>query len=114
MSFYYDISFIQELTHNDENMIKSVVQTFLNSVPPLIESLMSSCEKQDWLQTAKDAHSLKSNIDALQIKSIHDDVKNIDIFGKQNIQLELIPGMCKKVKEVLELCIDELKLDYSM
>jgi len=111
---HYDISFIRELTNNDEAVIKTVIETFLRSVPPLIESLMAACAATNWLQAAKDAHSLKSNIDALQIHSIHEDVKNIDAFGKQNINIEQIPAMAQKVKQVLTITIAELKQDFNL
>lgn len=111
---HYDISFIKELANNDQTMIKSVVETFLRSVPPLAESLTASVSAKDWMQAAKDAHSLKSNIDALQMHSIHDDVKNIDIYGKQNINLDQIPAMAEKVKQVIDITIQELKRDYNL
>jgi len=45
---------------------------------------------------------------------IHEDVKNIEINGKQGIDLELIPSMVSKVKKVIEETIDQLKEEFDL
>ena len=98
----------------NEESVKKIVETFIQSIPPTLKSMQKACAAKDWLETAKQAHSLKSNIDTLQMDIIHNDIKAIEINGKQSIDLETIPTLVNKVTAVIEEAITQLKNDYRL
>ena len=110
----YNLSLIEELMGGNEESVKKIVETFIQSIPPTLKSMQKACAAKDWLETAKQAHSLKSNIDTLQMDIIHNDIKAIEINGKQSIDLETIPTLVNKVTAVIEEAITQLKNDYRL
>ena len=110
----YNLSLIEELMGGDRESVKKIVQSFIQSIPPSVTAMQEACDAKDWLSTSKCAHNLKANIDTLQMHIIHEDVKNIEINGKQGVDLELIPSMVIKVKRVIEETIDQLKEEFDL
>ena len=109
-----NLSLIEELMGGDRESVKKIVQSFIQSIPPSVTAMQEACDAKDWLSTSKCAHNLKANIDTLQMHIIHEDVKNIEINGKQGVDLELIPSMVSKVKRVIEETIDQLKEEFDL
>jgi hypothetical protein len=110
----YNLSLIEELMSNNQESVKKIVETFVDSIPPTLLAMQKACAEKDWVETAKQAHSLKSNIDTLQMDIIHNDIKTIEINGKQSIDLEAIPALVSKVTAVIEEAVAQLKLDYHL
>ena len=113
-SKHYNLSLIEELMSGDRNSVQMIVQTFVLSIPPSVIAMQKACDAKDWLETAKNAHGLKANIDTLQIDLIHNDIKTIEVNGKQGIDLESIPALVSKVKVVIEETILQLKQEFDL
>jgi HPt (histidine-containing phosphotransfer) domain-containing protein len=54
------------------------------------------------------AHKLKSTIDSMGIRSIHDVIRTVEMHAKNRDQLERIPEMVKQVESVVSSCISQL------
>ena len=111
---HYNLSLIEELMSGNRESVKMIVNTFVQSIPPSVIAMQKACDAKDWLETAKNAHSLKANVDTLQMNIIHHDVKTIEINGKQGIDLESIPALVSKVKTVIEETIVQLKQEFEL
>jgi len=111
---HYNLSLIEELMSGNRESVKMIVQTFVQSIPPSVIAMQDACDAKNWLETAKNAHSLKANVDTLQMHIIHNDVKTIEINGKQGIDLESIPALVSKVKTVIEETIMQLKQEFDL
>ena len=98
----------------DKESVKKIVKTFIQSIPPSVTAMQEACNVKDWLTTAKHAHSIKANIDTLQMRIIHDDLKTIEINGKKEIDLESIPALVSKVKKVIEETFIQLKAEFNL
>lgn len=110
----YSLNLVKELTGNNEILIKSVVETFITTVPLLNKELYQNALEKNWIQAAKIAHNLKSNIDTFIIKDIQADIRNIDTWGKQNIHIEAIFALVEKVHATLNECIIQLKEEFNL
>ena len=110
----YDLSLIEEMAQGDKDFMKEVAETFVLSVPPVIKLLASYCKNQDWKAMADEAHNLKSNIDTFQIASIRDEIRRIELNGKQGFDLDVTPQIVEKVASVLDEVIKQLKEEYHL
>jgi len=110
----YNLSLIEDLMQSDKEMVKKIVETFISSVPPIVKAMEDACLAKDWLQTAKEAHSLKSNVDTLQMNTVHAYVKTIEMNGKQSVHLDEIPDLVEKAKNGIYETINQLKIDFNI
>ncbi len=110
----YDLSLIEEMAQGDKDFMKEVAETFVSSVPPVVNLLVDYCKKQDWKAMADEAHNLKSNIDTLQIASIRNEIRTIEINGKQGIDLDVTCHIVDKVAAVLNKVIEQIKEEYGI
>ncbi len=110
----YDLSLIEEMAGGDEDFMKEMAETFVSSVPPVVESMLHFSKTHEWLKMADAAHSLKSNIDTLQILCIKEEIRMIERNGKAFVDLDIIPDLVVKVVNVLNLAMDQIKIQYKL
>ena len=110
----YDLSLIDEMAMGDADFIKEIAQTFVNTVPPVLQTMVEHSKNQDWKQMANEAHNLKSNIDTMQIASIRDDIRAVELNGKQGIDLDITPEIVFRIEIVLKKAIEQLKEEYNL
>jgi len=110
----YDLSLIDEMAMGDKDFIKEIAQTFVNTVPPVIEIMVKHSKNQAWKEMANEAHNLKSNIDTLQIARIRDDIRAIELNGKQGIDLDITPEIVLRVEAILNKAIEQLKEEFVL
>ncbi len=110
----YDLKLVNELARNNEDFVRSLVQLFLDTVPVTSKEMVESSNQQNWEQTGKLAHKLKSTIDTMLITSIKEDIRSIEMSGKQKKNLESIPALVKKVDFVIGQTAQQLKADFGI
>lgn len=110
----YDLSLIEEMAQGDKDFMKEIAETFVFSVPNVVEMLVSHCRNQDWKAMADEAHNLKSNIDTFQVTCLKDDIRRIELNGKQGLDLDVTPQIVDKVAFVLKEVIKQLKEEYHI
>lgn len=110
----YNLSLVEELMQGDKDLVKKIVETFISSVPPIVKAMENACLAKDWLQTAKEAHSLKSNVDTFQMDIVHGYVKVIEMNGKQSVNLDEIPALVEKAKKGINETIEQLKTEFGI
>jgi HPt (histidine-containing phosphotransfer) domain-containing protein len=110
----YDLALIEEMAQGDKDFLKEVAETFVSSVPPVLDLLVNHCKNQEWKAVGDEAHNLKSNIDTFQITTIRDDIRRIELNGKQGIDLDVTPQIVDKVVDVLNKVIAQIKEEYGI
>jgi CheY-like chemotaxis protein len=104
----YDLTMIQSVSGGDEAFIKKMIHLFIQTVPQNVQELVDSTSQGNWEQVSKMAHKLKSTIDSMGIRSIHNKIRAVEMHAKNRDQLELLPDMVRQVESVVSLCISQL------
>ena len=110
----YDLSMVRAVSGGDESFIKKMVQLFIETVPPGLTDLQDAMGKQEWIRVGKIAHKLKSTIDSMGIAIIKDEIRLIEANGKNEKETDILPPVVKRVTDIIQLCIDQLKTDFSL
>ncbi|MBS1947287.1 MAG: Hpt domain-containing protein [Bacteroidetes bacterium] len=105
----YDLSMVRSVSGGNQDFIKKMIGLFIETVPQNISELEKSSGSENWEQVGKIAHKLKSTIDSMGIKSIHQDIRSIENSAKQKINLEAIPALVGNVKSVIDKTIQQLQ-----
>lgn len=105
----YDLSMIQSMSGGDEGFLKKMIRLFIETVPQNVKELTAAVSAENWEQTSKMAHKLKSTVDSMGIKSIKDDIRLVESNAKQQKDLAEIPNLVRKIEAVIHDCIEQLE-----
>ena len=60
------------------------------------------------------AHKLKTSIDHFSIECLTDEIRQIEKYAKEEVNLELLPPLIKKLETELKKTIIEIKADFHI
>ena len=109
----YDLSMIRSVSGGDMAFIKKMILLFIETVPQNVQELVESTNQHNWEQVSKMAHKLKSTIDSMGIRSLHDQIRAIEMNAKNGEQLEHLPEMVRQVESVVSVCIQQLHREVN-
>jgi len=105
----YDLSMIQTMSGGDEAFMGKMIKLFIETVPQNVKELLAATDTENWQQVSKLAHKLKSTVDSMGIKSIHDDIRQVESDAKENRNLNSIPLTVQKINSVIHDCVEQLR-----
>jgi len=105
----YDLNMIRSVSGGDKAFIKKMILLFIETVPQNVQELVDATKQKNWEQVSKMAHKLKSTIDSMGIRSIHDQIRAVEMNAKNKEQLENLPDMVRQVESVVSVCIQQLR-----
>jgi CheY-like chemotaxis protein/HPt (histidine-containing phosphotransfer) domain-containing protein len=109
----YDLNMIRSVSGGDEAFIKKMILLFIETVPQNVKELVDATSNKNWEQVAKMAHKLKSTIDSMGIRSLHDQIRKIEQQAKKVEQTDQMPAMVHHVASMVSLCIQQLRSEVS-
>jgi CheY-like chemotaxis protein len=104
----YDLTMIHSVSAGDTEFIKKMIRLFIQTVPQNVQELVDATAAGNWEQVSKMAHKLKSTVDSMGIRSIHDQIRSVEMHAKNRDQLERLPELVKQVESVVTSCISQL------
>jgi CheY-like chemotaxis protein/HPt (histidine-containing phosphotransfer) domain-containing protein len=110
----YDLTLVNQLTGSNRDFIKDLAKVFIDTIPANAQQIQDACEKKDWVTMSKVAHKIKSTIDTMMILSIKEDIRSIEINGKNEQQLHTMPMLIKRVKWVIQHTATQLKAEFEL
>ncbi|HLK28155.1 MAG TPA: response regulator [Puia sp.] len=105
----YDLSMVLSVSGGNKEFIKKMIALFIETVPQNVVELKKSAESENWEQVAKIAHKLKSTIDSMGIKSLHQNIRSVESNAKQKTNLGGIHPTIQKIESVIDNCILQLQ-----
>lgn len=104
----YDLAMIHSISGGDNAFIKKMILLFIETVPSNVKELVDATQHKNWEQVSKMAHKLKSTIDSMGIRSIHDQIRAVEMNAKNGEHLERMPDMVRQVESVVSVCVQQL------
>ena len=106
---YVNLDYLHELSGNDKDFEKVMMEQFVQQIPSEIASLQASIEAHDWLSAKKIAHSLKSTVSYMGLTDeLHPDLQEIEKAAISD-DPSIIPTKFAHVKQVSEEAIKEVE-----
>ena len=109
----YDLTMIRSVSGGDAAFIKKMILLFIETVPQNVRELVDSTAQRNWEQVSKMAHKLKSTIDSMGIRMLHDQIRVIEMNAKNQEHLDLMPDKVKQVESVVSVCIQQLRREVE-
>jgi CheY-like chemotaxis protein len=109
----YDLSIVQSVSGGDKAFIKKMILLFMETVPANVAELTQSLKAENWEQVGKMAHKLKSTVDSMGIRSIHGDIRAVEMNAKQKTNLSEVPAIVGKIEKTIADCIEQLREEIA-
>jgi len=109
----YDLTMIRSVSGGDEGFIRKMILLFIETVPQNVQELVEATALKNWEQVAKMAHKLKSTIDSMGIRTLHDHIRAVELRAKNNEQLDQLSEMVMQVESVVSACILQLRSEVG-
>ncbi|PRP67025.1 Hpt domain-containing protein [Nonlabens agnitus] len=110
MSKLYDLSKIKELSENDPDFIKAMVDTFIEEIPEDLEQLAMGVVEDDRAAVHEYAHKMKPTVDMFGLSCLYD-VLVLEAWGKSDDQMDINEHFMR-VQEELQKTVTQLREDF--
>lgn len=110
----YDLALIESISGGDDQFITRMVQLFLDTMPPMLQQLNDFSQSHAWQQLGDLAHKMKSTIDSMGIKSLKNEIRQLEKYGKSAERVAEIPALVSTVSSVMKKCLETIKKDFSL
>jgi HPt (histidine-containing phosphotransfer) domain-containing protein len=100
----YNLNYLRSVSGNNEEFIREMVSTFIQTVPQILEDMKQSMGNHDWIKLSRLAHQIKPSFILMGLDSLRSDI----VFIEENSKLET------NLTEVERLALDFIERCYSM
>ena len=107
---YVNLDYLHELSGNDKDFEKVMMEQFVQQIPVEIASLQTAVESQDWISAKKVAHSLKSTVSYMGLADeLHPSLQDIEKAAVSD-DPSAIPVKFQHVKKISLDAVKEIEM----
>ena len=108
-----DLSFLEEATNGDPDMLYSMLEIMIRETPEEIAHIERYFHEKNWPKLRAAAHKFKSAVSYMGLHNIKDHVKNIQLYAETEENLDQLYPMISQVKEICQIAVEELKEKFE-
>lgn len=112
MSKRYSLKNVDELSGGDDEFTAVLIQTFLEEIPPDLDSMEQAVNQNNPQMAYQYAHKMKPNLQLFDIDLLKE-IKKVESWSKNKKSKEEILPILNKIIVTVNGAIDDLKEDYS-
>jgi PAS domain S-box-containing protein len=94
----FDLNYLKKVSGNNQDFIKEMIQTFIKTLPPILEDIQIALVKSDWVKAAKIVHQVKPSLTLMGIHALKEPAAFIEEELKK---INTSKKRIKPTKEVL-------------
>lgn len=103
-----NLAYLKELSNGSNEFIVEMITVFVEQTPIEIANLEKHLAAGDWKSLRATAHKMKPSFAFMGIKELESVIKTIEEYSANETNLDLLPGLIFKVKEVCSQAVEEL------
>ncbi len=108
-----DLTYLKELANGSNQFMTEMLTLFITQTPEAVENLEKYLQDKDWKSLRGVAHKMKPSISFVGLKEIEDDVRTVEELAMNETNLERLPVLISKIKQVCTEGIEELKMELK-
>jgi CheY-like chemotaxis protein len=105
----YDLSYLRSISNDNEDFIKEMMQTFIQTIPGILQEMKTCLVEKNWERLSKLAHQIKPSFTLMGIHDLHTTILFIEENGKNKTNVAALP---KTTQEFIYSC-NALIADFS-
>jgi CheY-like chemotaxis protein len=110
----YDLKNVRDVARGSEDFVLTLVKIFIDTIPADSKEMVKACNEKKWDTLSKFAHKIKSTIDMLNIKSIKEIIRVIELDAKQGVNTAALPALVTKVDQTIEKVSLALQKEFDI
>ncbi len=104
-----NLSFLRSVCDGDEEFITSIIQTFVEDAPKILQRLVEHTEQANWIKAGLAAHQLKPSLQFIGLNETLAYIQTIEHCSKENYDTAAIPKLVSKVALSISQAVEELQ-----
>ncbi len=104
-----DLSYLKQVSNNNDSFIQEMIDTFIKSIPKSIDDIKTSARVRDWQQLARALHKIKPSLGMVGLNSTKALVVELEQQAKNKTPLKSLPLQVNNLCKQLQLAVNQLK-----
>ncbi|MFW6352379.1 MAG: Hpt domain-containing protein, partial [Bacteroidota bacterium] len=104
-----DLDYLEQLSEGDDDFTISMLSYFIDNTPSVIQEMKDFYKEKNWKALRNVAHKFKPQLTFMGIKSIFNDVENIEQNAAHVKNTDEIPQMIEKTETVAMKALEEIQ-----
>ncbi len=104
-----DLSYLKKVSGGNEEFIKDMVNTFIDTLPKSVEEIQGALNSGEWDALARAVHKIKPSLTMVGLSRTREIGALIEENAKEQKQLDLITSTTQQLCAQLELALSQLK-----
>ena len=103
-----DLSYLREVTGDSNDIMKEMLELFLNDTPVALELLQDKCKESDWDVIRAEAHKIKPSFMFVGLQTCHEKLTIIENNARERKDIEEIHDPLDSVEGAFNSVTDEV------
>ncbi len=99
MSYKIDLSYLNEITGFESEIMVEMIDLFLEETPKQIAIIRESFEQENWYQLGAEAHKLKPTFLYVGLSKLNELTLDMEKFAKERRNLDQIAEMIQELEQ---------------
>ncbi|GEM_PF-1848337 len=108
-----DLEYLEQLSEGDNDFTISMLSYFIDHTPGVIAEMKQYYKEKDFKALRNVAHKFKPQLTFMGVKSIFQDVENIEQYANTGTNTEAIPQLIQRTEEVCMKALVEIKAELE-
>jgi CheY-like chemotaxis protein len=104
----FDLTYLRTVSDNNHDFIQEMIQTFVQSVPPVLEEMHLALNNQSWEKLSRLAHQIKPSFSLLGMDALRKAIIFIEENARKKTKLEQLPEITASFISDCEKVIEDL------
>jgi PAS domain S-box-containing protein len=105
---HFDFTYLRDVSGNNEDFIKEMIQTFIQTIPPILQEMNSSASRKDWEKLSRLAHQIKPSLALMGMNELRSKLVFIEENGKSRTNVNELPTITSRFTNLCEQIIPQL------
>ncbi len=110
----YDTQLVRQMSHGNEAFLNQILQVFIEDAAKAVEIIKLGIEEGNFETVRNQAHSLKSSIDLLNVKSLKTVIREIEQLAKDQSSMSQIEPLSQILESHISEVIVAIKKDLQI
>lgn len=109
----YNLDEVREMAGGDEEFMKTVVETFLEEIPPDVAAMNDAIQNDNPTLSYQYAHKMKPNLQLFGL-NLMDQIRVIEAWSKQGKRKDEVPEAAGIITKKVDAAVVSLKNDFDL
>ena len=106
---FMDLKYLQQMTGNDSQIMKEMIELFLNQLADMREEIELLVNDKNWFELSRLAHKIKSSALVMGAEQMSDEMKELELLAKEGRNPEKYPDYIARFNTMIDLTEMELR-----